>query len=52
MESDLCFLGLLVFENRLKPESSKVISRLENAKIRNLMITGIAFIFAEINYSI
>ena len=40
MESDLCFLGLFIFENRLKPESSKVISRLQNARIRNLMITG------------
>ena len=47
MESDLCFLGLLIFENRLKPESSKVISRLQNARIRNLMITGMFLLLLQ-----
>ncbi|KAA0192532.1 Cation-transporting ATPase [Fasciolopsis buskii] len=40
VEQDLLFLGLLVMENRLKPESAPVIRVLRNANIRPVMVTG------------
>ena len=40
MECDLTFLGLLVMENRLKPETSPVIHQLSEANIRTIMVTG------------
>ncbi|VDP92531.1 unnamed protein product [Echinostoma caproni] len=40
VEQDLLFLGLLVMENRLKPESAEVIQVLRNANIRPVMVTG------------
>lgn len=40
VEQDLLFLGLLVMENRLKPESAPVIQVLRNANIRPVMVTG------------
>ncbi|KAL5013799.1 hypothetical protein ScPMuIL_008069 [Solemya velum] len=40
VEKDLNFLGLLVMENKLKPETSAVIRQLEEARIRTIMITG------------
>ncbi|GAA37819.2 cation-transporting ATPase 13A3/4/5 [Clonorchis sinensis] len=39
-EHDLLFLGFLVMENRLKPESAPVIQTLRNANIRPIMVTG------------
>lgn len=39
-ESDLEFLGFIVFENKLKPSTSRVISELNQAGIRNIMCTG------------
>lgn len=39
-EQGLLFLGLLVMENRLKPESAPVIRVLRNANIRPVMVTG------------
>ena len=39
-ESDLIFLGLIIMENRLKPETTGIISILRNARIRNVMVTG------------
>ena len=40
MECDLQFLGLLVMQNKLKPETAPVIQELEDANIRTVMATG------------
>ncbi|XP_046580433.1 polyamine-transporting ATPase 13A3-like [Haliotis rubra] len=40
VEKDLNFLGLLVMENCLKPETTPVIQTLREAAIRNIMVTG------------
>ncbi|CAG5133043.1 unnamed protein product, partial [Candidula unifasciata] len=40
VENDLTFLGLLVMENRLKPQSAPVINQLIDADIRVIMVTG------------
>ncbi|XP_030755212.1 probable cation-transporting ATPase 13A3 [Sitophilus oryzae] len=40
IEKDLNFLGLLVFENRLKPDTTSCIQALNNANIRVTMVTG------------
>ncbi|KAM4693465.1 putative cation-transporting ATPase 13A4 [Discoglossus pictus] len=40
VESDLIFLGLLIMENKLKPETTPVLQELNDAKIRIVMITG------------
>ncbi|XP_073531178.1 probable cation-transporting ATPase 13A4 isoform X2 [Phyllobates terribilis] len=40
VESDLLFLGLLILENRLKPETIPVLKEITNALIRPVMITG------------
>ncbi|KAM4694335.1 putative cation-transporting ATPase 13A4, partial [Discoglossus pictus] len=40
LESDLIFLGLLIMENRLKPETKAVLHELTLANIRNVMVTG------------
>ncbi|KAL3321032.1 hypothetical protein Ciccas_000270 [Cichlidogyrus casuarinus] len=40
VERKLRFLGLLVMENRLKPESADVILTLKAANIRPIMVTG------------
>ena len=34
------FLGLVVLQNRLKPETPKVIATLRDARIRSAMVTG------------
>lgn len=39
-ESDLTFLAFVVMENRLKPETSPVISALNTACIKTVMVTG------------
>lgn len=39
-ESNLIFLGLIIMENRLKPETTGIISMLHNASIRTIMVTG------------
>ncbi|XP_073848931.1 polyamine-transporting ATPase anne boleyn isoform X2 [Musca autumnalis] len=39
-ESDLEFLGFVVLENRLKPDTTEVIEALTKASIRSIMITG------------
>ncbi|XP_052821199.1 polyamine-transporting ATPase 13A3-like isoform X2 [Mya arenaria] len=39
-ESGLTFLGLLIFQNKLKPQSKPVIRTLRSAGIRTVMITG------------
>ncbi|XP_062591855.1 polyamine-transporting ATPase 13A3-like [Saccostrea cucullata] len=40
VEKDLNFLGLLVMENKLKPETTPVINELREANIRCIMVTG------------
>ncbi|PIN91807.1 hypothetical protein AB205_0172520 [Aquarana catesbeiana] len=40
VESDLEFLGLLILENKLKPETKPVLQELSAANIRTAMITG------------
>ncbi|CAG8686790.1 1616_t:CDS:10, partial [Ambispora leptoticha] len=40
VEQDLYFLGLIIFENKLKPGTAPVIDVLGGAKIRQLMCTG------------
>ncbi|KAG9493957.1 hypothetical protein GDO78_001692 [Eleutherodactylus coqui] len=40
VESDLVFLGFLIMENKLKPETKAVLQELMAAKIRTVMITG------------
>ncbi|KAF9921400.1 hypothetical protein FBU30_008602 [Linnemannia zychae] len=39
-ESDLTFLGFIVFENKLKPTTAPIIATLGNAQIRQVMCTG------------
>ncbi|EDV45271.1 probable cation-transporting ATPase 13A3 isoform X1 [Drosophila erecta] len=40
VENNLEFLGFVILENRLKPDTTKVINALNSAKIRTIMITG------------
>ncbi|KAJ5126238.1 hypothetical protein N7476_009436 [Penicillium atrosanguineum] len=40
VESDLEFLGFIIFENKLKPTTASVISEINQAGIRNVMCTG------------
>lgn len=40
IEKDLDFLGLIVLENRLKPETFPSIQALNDASIRVVMVTG------------
>ena len=40
LEKDMDFLGLLVFENKLKPETCPVIKQLKKAQMRLVMLTG------------
>jgi len=39
-ESDLVFLGFIVFENKLKPSTAGVLKQLRDARIRQIMCTG------------
>ena len=39
-ESDLAFVGFIIFENKLKPSTTGVIDELNEAGIRNVMCTG------------
>lgn len=39
-ESDLEFIGFIIFENKLKPSTRDVIAELGQAGIRNVMCTG------------
>lgn len=41
MEKDLTFLGLIVLENRLKPQTSAVVKELRDADLKIVMITGL-----------
>ena len=42
VETDLILLGLIVLENKLKPETTPVISKLKDAKLRIVIVTGAA----------
>ena len=39
-ESDLDFLGFIIFENKLKPSTTRVIDEVNDADIRKIMCTG------------
>ncbi|ANB14233.1 Ypk9p [Sugiyamaella lignohabitans] len=39
-ERELQFIGFIIFENKLKPTTARVIQKLEEAKIRTIMCTG------------
>ncbi|KAF1957513.1 hypothetical protein CC80DRAFT_443816 [Byssothecium circinans] len=39
-ETDLDFVGFIIFENKLKPSTTPVIEELEHANIRTVMCTG------------
>lgn len=39
-ESELIFLGFIVFENKLKPSTPGVLAQLRDARIRRVMCTG------------
>ena len=39
-ESDLMFLGFIVFENKLKSSTASVLAQLHDARIRTVMCTG------------
>jgi len=40
VECNLTFLGFLIMENKLKPITSEIISNLQQANIRTIMVTG------------
>lgn len=40
VETDLDFVGLIILENRLKPQTTSVIRELRDANIKVIMITG------------
>lgn len=40
VESELKFLGFIIFENKLKRNTKRVIEELDSAAIRNIMCTG------------
>ena len=40
LEFDLTLLGLIIMENKLKPETTPIIGKLNSAKIRTIMCTG------------
>lgn len=40
LECDMVFLGLLVMQNSLKPETIEVIRDLHDANMRQVMVTG------------
>lgn len=40
IECDLTFLGFVILENRLKPDTCEIINNLSDANIRTIMVTG------------
>lgn len=40
IENSLNFLGFVVLENKVKPESKKTIDKLNECEVRSLMATG------------
>ena len=49
LESGLTFLGILVLENRVKPDSGDVIKMLNTVNMRQVMITGKKCVFFSRN---
>ena len=43
VECDLTFLGLLIMQNKLKPETAPIIGILHSANIRTVMVTGTVY---------
>lgn len=41
VECDLIFAGLVIFENKLKPQTVPIISDLKQAEMKIVMLTGI-----------
>lgn len=50
-EQDLTMLGLVVLENKLKPETRGVIKELRQANLATIMVTGQFFIVSCIGIS-
>ncbi|XP_057368287.1 polyamine-transporting ATPase 13A3-like isoform X2 [Daphnia carinata] len=40
LEHELTFLGLVVLENRLKPDTKAIVNQLSDAAVRTIMVTG------------
>lgn len=40
VECNLTFLGLVIMENKLKPETTPIIEELNEANIKTVMVTG------------
>ena len=40
VERDLCFVGFIIFENKLKPNTAPVLRELLGSNIRTVMVTG------------
>lgn len=40
VQCDLIFLGFLVMQNKLKPQSSNIVQQLRTANIKCVMVTG------------
>jgi cation-transporting ATPase 13A2 len=40
VESDLTFVGFIIFENKLKPTTTAVLKELSSANIPSIMVTG------------
>lgn len=40
IETNLDFLGLIIMQNKIKPETAGVLCELQQANIRTLMVTG------------
>jgi len=47
MESELELIGLIVFENKLKPETTPVIRELHDANIHTVMVTGMSLVYTH-----
>lgn len=52
VEKDLILLGLVVLENKLKPETTPVISKLKNANLRVVIVTGMILFFSLLHFSL
>lgn len=46
IETNMEFLGLIIMQNKIKPETAGVLQELRQANIRTLMVTGNA---AQVN---
>ncbi|PWA17582.1 hypothetical protein CCH79_00011217, partial [Gambusia affinis] len=51
IETNMEFLGLIVMQNKIKPETAGVLTELRRANIRTLMVTGISVRSSGITYA-